>query len=321
MNTQKVGNFIYEERKKMNLTQKQLADMLNITDKAVSRWETGKGYPDIEMLVHLSDTFNISVNELLNGERVAQENISKVADEQIITAYKKEKRTKTKSKIIISIVLVLSIIFCCIFSNIIYNNLKRKEEIIFSKVNSTNLIELTNELEIILSDKHNLQLYDVFVEVICNNYKIEIDKQNNVSFLEIQLVDFHNRIEFCISFDTENKKWIIIENKIKIKEEYSGTPINSIFEIIKSIDFIQLCEKHYPDDWIYDNIIIETGISYIFTGKDASFFGNSYLFENRNLHLITNTKFLKGTYYTVIFSPCKITDDLYSTNTSIYIKG
>ncbi len=320
MNTQKVGDFIHKERKKMNLTQKQLADMLNITDKAVSRWETGKGYPDIEMLVKLSDTFNVSVNELLNGERVAQENISKVADEQIVTAYKKEKNTKTKSKIIISIILVLSIIFCCIFSNVISNNLKR-EETILSKVNSTNLIELTNELEIILNDKHNLQLYDVFIEVICSNYQVVIDKENNVKLFEIGLVDLYNRIEYFIEYNTQNKEWMIIENKIQNTKEHSGTPFNSIFEILVSIDFVKLCEKHYPDDWIYDNIMIDSGISYIFSGKDASYFGNSYLFEDGKLQLITNTKTLKGTYYTIIISPCKITDDLYSTNTSIYIKG
>lgn len=321
MNTQKVGKFIHEERKKMNLTQKQLADMLNITDKAVSRWETGKGYPDIEMLVKLSDTFNVSVNELLNGERIAQKNISKIADEQIVTAYKKEKNTKKKSKIIISIILVLSIIFCYIFSTIISKNLKRNEETIFSNTNSTNFIELVFELENILNDKHNLQLYDVFVEVICSNYQVIIDKENNVELFEIRLVDLHNRIEYDISFDFQNNKWIITERKINYTEQYSGISVISIFEIMKTIDFVELCEKHYPDDWIYDNIMIDSGISYIFSGKDASFFGNSYLFENGKLQLITNTKILNGTYYTVSFSPCKITDDLYSTNTSIYIKG
>ncbi len=321
MNTQKVGKFIHEERKKMNLTQKQLADILNITDKAVSRWETGKGYPDIEMLVQLSDTFNVSVNELLNGERVAQENISKIADEQIVTAYKKEKNTKKKGKIIISIVLVLSIIFCCIFSTIISKNLKRNEETIFSNTKSTNLIELVFELENILNDKHNLQLYDVFVEVICSNYQVIIDKKNNVELFEIRLVDLYNRIEYNISFDFQNNKWIITERKINYTEQYSGISIISIFEILKSIDFVKLCEMHYPDDWIYDNIMIDSGISYIFSGKDVSFFGNSYLFENGKLQLITNTKILNGTYYTVSISPCKMTDELYSTNTSIYIKG
>ncbi len=321
MNTQKVGSFICEERKKMNLTQKQLADMLNITDKAISRWETGKGYPDIEMLVKLSETFNISVNELLNGERVKQENISKVADEQIVTAYKKEKSTKKKSKIIISIILVLSLIFCCIFSNIISKNLNRNEETFISNAKSTSLIDLTNELENILNEKHNLQLYDVFVEVICSNYQIIIDKKNNVELFEIRLVDLYNRIEYNISFDFQNNKWIINEAKMKYTEEYSGISIINIFEILKSIDFVKLCEMHYPDDWIYDNIMIDSGISYIFSGKDASFFGSSYLFENGKLQLITNTKILNGTYYTVCISPCKITDDLYSTNTSIYIKG
>ena len=68
MNPQSTGNLISKIRKEINLTQKDLADKLNVTPKAISRWETGRGYPDIEILPDLSKALNITINEILNGE-------------------------------------------------------------------------------------------------------------------------------------------------------------------------------------------------------------------------------------------------------------
>lgn len=68
MDNQKIGDFISTLRKKKNLTQKDLADQLGVTDKAVSKWERGAGYPDIAMLRPLADILDTTVNELLDGE-------------------------------------------------------------------------------------------------------------------------------------------------------------------------------------------------------------------------------------------------------------
>ncbi len=69
MNTQKTGEFIKALRKENHLTQAELAQRLNCTDKAISRWETGKGLPDADMLLSLSGVFGVSINEILLGER------------------------------------------------------------------------------------------------------------------------------------------------------------------------------------------------------------------------------------------------------------
>ena len=73
MDNEKFGKFIKELRKEKNLTQKQLADKINITDKAVSKWERGLSFPDITMLNILSKELNVSVEELLNGEKFKEE--------------------------------------------------------------------------------------------------------------------------------------------------------------------------------------------------------------------------------------------------------
>ncbi|HWT74450.1 MAG TPA: helix-turn-helix domain-containing protein [Mobilitalea sp.] len=68
MDNKKIGDFISTMRKRNNMTQKDLADRLGITDKAVSKWERGAGYPDISILKPLADVLGITVNELLDGE-------------------------------------------------------------------------------------------------------------------------------------------------------------------------------------------------------------------------------------------------------------
>lgn len=68
MNPEKAGAFIAELRKQKNMTQKELAKKLGVTDKAISRWETGRGYPDIEVLPDLAKILSVSINELLVGE-------------------------------------------------------------------------------------------------------------------------------------------------------------------------------------------------------------------------------------------------------------
>ncbi len=83
VNANKIGQFIKDLRCEKNLTQKDLAQKISCTDKAISRWETGKGMPEISYLVSLAEVFEISVDELLKGERVMEENINKDTNELV----------------------------------------------------------------------------------------------------------------------------------------------------------------------------------------------------------------------------------------------
>ena len=74
MDQVKIGRFIAERRKKVNLTQAQLSEKLNITDKAISKWERGKAMPDVSIMLELCGILEISVNELLSGEEISMEN-------------------------------------------------------------------------------------------------------------------------------------------------------------------------------------------------------------------------------------------------------
>ena len=83
MNLEKIEKFIAQCRKDANLTQSQLAEKLYITDRAVSKWETGKSLPDASIMINLCNLLKINVNELLTGERIDSQNYQSVAEENI----------------------------------------------------------------------------------------------------------------------------------------------------------------------------------------------------------------------------------------------
>ena len=79
-----IGKFISACRKEKGLTQMQLAEKLNITNRAVSKWETGKSMPDVSLMLDLCSILGITVNELLSGERIIMEDYQKRAEENLI---------------------------------------------------------------------------------------------------------------------------------------------------------------------------------------------------------------------------------------------
>ena len=103
MTSKECGNFISELRKEKKLTQKELAEKINVSDKAVSRWETGKGYPDVTSLVSLSEYFDVSVNELLAGKRLTVENIRETADENLISVFEQVQKNKKQQHLQVAV--------------------------------------------------------------------------------------------------------------------------------------------------------------------------------------------------------------------------
>lgn len=103
MNSDKTGEFIKYIRNEKGMTQKQLAEKLNCTDKAVSRWETGKGMPDVSYLLDLSDILEVSVNEILLGERIAKEEETKFSNEILVDTISQSNKKISKLNIFISV--------------------------------------------------------------------------------------------------------------------------------------------------------------------------------------------------------------------------
>ena len=104
----KIGKFISECRKEKGYTQVKLAEKLGITNRAVSKWETGKSLPDASVMIELCELLGINVNELLTGEKVSAENYKRKAEENMVEMVKKSK--KSKAEMIITLLIIISIV-------------------------------------------------------------------------------------------------------------------------------------------------------------------------------------------------------------------
>lgn len=108
MDNIRIGKFISQRRKELGYNQKELAEKLNITDKAVSKWETGRSAPDVSMLIPLAEVLGVSVTEILNGEKISEEKIPTASNEIIVKTLKKSKSKKLLA-LILAMVLLISI--------------------------------------------------------------------------------------------------------------------------------------------------------------------------------------------------------------------
>ena len=112
MNSDKIGKFIYELRMKQGYSQYQLADKIPISRQAVSKWERGETIPDSSTLIRLSDIFNITINELLKGERIKKPSIEELQKTtlQIVDDHNRQ-RKEIKKLLCISTAIILSLVF------------------------------------------------------------------------------------------------------------------------------------------------------------------------------------------------------------------
>lgn len=160
MDAEKIGQFIYKLRTDKNLTQSQLADSIHVTNKAISRWERGIGFPDISLLEPLSNELGVSILELLKGEKlnkndyVAKNDINTLL-EAIINIKKKSKKNNLILLSITTIIVIISIIYFKThfsgFNNIYFEQLLNHISLvpfsnIYASIHNKNIIALANNI-------------------------------------------------------------------------------------------------------------------------------------------------------------------------------
>lgn len=122
MDQVKIGKFISECRKKKSLTQMQLAEKLGITDRAVSKWETGRAMPDSSIMLALCEILGISVNDLLCGEVVTVDHYNKELENNLLDMIKQKEeadRRLLKLEIVLGIIAVLPLIAAAVIASIV----------------------------------------------------------------------------------------------------------------------------------------------------------------------------------------------------------
>lgn len=131
----KIGKFIAKTRKEKNLTQRELATRLNVTDRAISKWENGRGLPNLSLLESLCRELGISINELLKGEYIRQDNIDKIINENIFDVLSSREREIKKRRLFVAAICVLVCILIVLMSfntTIFYNTLRGEGYTYFS---------------------------------------------------------------------------------------------------------------------------------------------------------------------------------------------
>jgi len=122
MDQVKIGRFIADCRKKQKLTQMQLAEKLNLTDRAVSKWETGKAMPDSSIMLDLCAILNISVNDLLCGEVVTMDNYNKESEKILLEMVKQKEEADKRllmMEVFIGVVCVLVLLALLLIAGLV----------------------------------------------------------------------------------------------------------------------------------------------------------------------------------------------------------
>lgn len=135
MNQEKIGKFILKLRKEKKMTQQELALKIGVTDRAISKWENGRGMPDLSLMKPLCDELGISINELISGEKINKKEYQDRFEENIFNTinYSQKQIKKTRNKyVIIIVIIVLFLIVLVTLFGIDINRMKNNNPVVFS---------------------------------------------------------------------------------------------------------------------------------------------------------------------------------------------
>ncbi|WP_270594751.1 helix-turn-helix domain-containing protein [Faecalibacillus faecis] len=260
----KIGKYIAFKRKEQGLTQKQLAEKLNMSDKSVSKWERGICLPDVSVYLELCKILDISINEFLAGEDIPKETIEQKAEENIIQITKDNKNKQKYLKKIIRLLIVMLVVFIFITSIFIYKKLTQPQNYIEPYLEKSTEMQMANMLsnhpgDILLFHYNSKKDFDSLTM-----YLTQYQKGKKISDKEI-----------CTFYNNPSKGTNTGNIALVVDYEASTLKIIDAFEdgyyVAKDISFIENI-SHY-DVWDYNQIEEKTSIKY---GKKQMLVALSY---------------------------------------------
>lgn len=213
MNQEKIGKFIAQIRKEKKLTQKELADKLGVTDRAISNWENGRRMPDVSLYKNLCYELGISINELISGEKLTNKKITEdIMDDAIIKTLDYSEENKKKLKKIIKILILILYILVVFIGMTYYAYRKRYPKIDIYEIsvveNQTN--KLVDQL---IPTNDSIMYYSLDSVLVCNVN----DKCFDLGTALINKQTSMKKIKEFLDRRTENnylKKFNIYDNEI-----------------------------------------------------------------------------------------------------------
>ena len=160
MDLVKIGKYIAGKRKALGMTQKQLAEKLNMSDKSVSKWERGICLPDVSVYMELCEILGISINEFLAGEDIDAENVEKKSEDNILQVTKDSKKKQKNLKSILAVVTTFAVIMVLVLGAVFVHKVMQPKNYI-TAVDRTSAEMKTAEL---LSGTDGAYLFNFYVK-------------------------------------------------------------------------------------------------------------------------------------------------------------
>lgn len=155
MDTKKIGLFLKNLRKENNMTQEQLGERIGVTNKTISRWETGNYMPPVDSLLLLSDIYGITINEILAGEYIEDAKMRKVADENVVNVLGELEKNNSKFENRMIVIMFITVIIAILIMALLPLN-SLKNIIIFILVIAMAFISNTVNLVAVATKRENV---------------------------------------------------------------------------------------------------------------------------------------------------------------------
>ena len=233
MDLVKIGKYIAGKRKALGMTQKQLAEKLNMSDKSVSKWERGICLPDVSVYMELCEILGISINEFLAGEDIDAENVEKKSEDNIIQVTKDSKKKQKNLKSILAVVTTFAVIMVLVLGAVFVHKVMQPKNYI-TAVDRTSAEMKTAEL---LSGADGAYLFNFYakeeyktVTIYLSEYQAgELINKSKVADLDYDGIESAKRGVIAVIPDFE-----LFRVKLIIADDYSKCSTD--FPILENVE-------------------------------------------------------------------------------------
>lgn len=233
MDLVKIGKYIAGKRKALGMTQKQLAEKLNMSDKSVSKWERGICLPDVSVYMELCEILGISINEFLAGEDIDAENVEKKSEDNIIQVMKDSKKKQKNLKSILAVVTTFAVIMVLVLGTVFVHKVMQPKNYI-TAVDRTSAEMKTAEL---LSGTDGAYLFNFYVKeeyktltIYLSEYQAgELINKSKVADLDYDVIESAKRGVVAVIPDFE-----LFRVKLIIADDYSKCSTD--FPILENVE-------------------------------------------------------------------------------------
>ena len=233
MDLVKIGKYIAGKRKALGMTQKQLAEKLNMSDKSVSKWERGICLPDVSVYMELCEMLGISINEFLAGEDIDAENVEKKSEDNIIQVTKDSKKKQKNLKSILAVVTTFAVIMVLVLGAVFVHKVMQPKNYI-TAVDRTSAEMKTAEL---LSGADGAYLFNFYAKeeyktltIYLSEYQAgELINKSKVADLDYDGIESAKRGVIAVIPDFE-----LFQVKLIIADDYSKCSTD--FPILENVE-------------------------------------------------------------------------------------